>query len=173
MFVKPDGGMNDVVSPDTSVMFRKPGESTSPVGGYFQLDAYAGLAKPDVAEDAFNGEVERWNSINIWQRYASPVWFDINQSNTLQFRSARDTDDERHICPLQLDVIERCLQLWSNPGDTVLTPFMGIGSEIYSAVKMGRKAIGFELKESYWEIAKKNAALAVIEAQQKGLFHDE
>lgn len=173
MFQKPEESVAEIVGPDTLVMFRKPGDNQEPIAGYFQLDEYAGLAKPDVARDAFNGEVDRWNSINIWQRYASPVWFDINQSNTLQFRNARDNDDERHICPLQLDVISRCLQLWSNPGDTVMTPFMGIGSEVYSAVKMGRKAIGFELKESYWNIAKKNAQQAVMERDQNTLFSGE
>jgi DNA modification methylase len=168
MFQKPD--VADVVAPDTLVMFRKPGDNPENIAGYFELDHYAGLAKPDVAEDAHNGEIERWNSINIWQRYASPVWFDINQSNTLQFRQARDSDDERHICPLQLDVIARCIQLWSNPGDTVLTPFMGIGSEVYTAVKMGRQALGFELKDSYFNIAKKNAELAVQERDAGKLF---
>ena len=171
MFQKPEASVAEPVGPDTLVMFRKPGENPEPVAGYFVLDEYAGEAMPDVAADAYNGEIDRWNSINIWQRYASPVWFDINQSNTLQFRAARDSDDERHICPLQLDVIARCIQLWSNPGDTVLTPFMGIGSEVYTAVKMGRQAVGFELKDSYWEVAKKNAAIAVEERNQGALFN--
>jgi len=81
---------------------------------------------------------------------------DINQTRTLQYQSARAADDERHICPLQLDVIERAMQLWSNPGDVVLTPFLGIGSEAYVAVKMGRKAIGAELKTSYFDLAVRN-----------------
>jgi len=168
--IEKDSSQSRMGLPDYVVVFRKPGENEEPIAGRLKLEEYAGESPPDVAEDAFNGEVERWNSINIWQRYASPVWFDINQSNTLQFRNARDNDDERHICPLQLDVIARCLQLWSNPGDTVLTPFMGIGSEVYTAVKMGRKAIGFELKESYWNVAKKNAALAVEERDAPTLF---
>jgi DNA modification methylase len=97
-----------------------------------------------------------WYSIEVWQRYASPVWMDINQSRTLQYRSARDEKDEQHISPLQLDVIERCIDLWSNPGDVVLTPFLGIGSEVYSAVKMGRRGIGVELKPSYFRQSVKN-----------------
>lgn len=88
-----------------------------------------------------------------WQRYASPVWTDIRQTRTLQYRSARDEKDEHHISPLQLDVIERCIELWSNPGETVLTPFMGIGSEVYCALEAGRRGIGFELKASYWRQA--------------------
>src|SRR3546814_2185443 len=85
-------------------------------------------------------------------RYASPVWMDINQSRTLQYRGGRDSDDERHISPLQLDVIERCIDLWSNPGDTVLTPFLGIGSEVYSAARMGRKGIGIRSEEHTSEL---------------------
>ena len=85
-----------------------------------------------------------------WQRYASPVWTDIRQTRTLAYRSARGEKDEQHISPLQLDVIERCIDLWSNPGETVLTPFMGIGSEVYCAVDAGRRGVGFELKASYW-----------------------
>ncbi len=95
---------------------------------------------------------------------------DINPSNTLQHRSARDEKDERHICPLQLDVIERGLQLWSMPGDTVFSPFMGIGSEGYVAVKLGRKFIGCELKPSYFAQARKNLANAVSETCQDTLF---
>lgn len=170
MFAKPEATMNEHVAPDSLVMFRKPGDNPEPVTGRLKLEEYAGTDRPDVANDAFNGEIDRWNSINIWQRYASPVWFDINQSNTLQFRNAKDNNDERHICPLQLDVIERAVHMWSNPGDTVLTPFMGIGSEVYTSIKMGRKAIGFELKESYFQIAKKNAEQAVIEKNTKTLF---
>lgn len=113
---------------------------------------------------------EHAKSIAIWQRYAEPVWWDINQTNVLNFKIARDEKDERHICPLQLDVIERCIQLWSNPGDIVLTPFMGIGSEIYVALKTGRRAVGIELKESYFRVAKKNALAAVAKARESQLF---
>lgn len=94
--------------------------------------------------------------VELWQKYASPVWMDINQSDTLQKESAREYEDERHICPLQLEVIRRCLELWTNPNDTVLDPFIGIGSTGYEAIKTGRKFIGFELKQSYYEQAVKN-----------------
>ena len=97
-------------------------------------------------------------SIDVWQRYASPVWMDINPSDTLQFRSAREHNDERHICPLQLDVIRRAVRLWSNPGDVVLSPFAGIGSEGFVALEMGRRFVGVELKESYWRQAARNLA---------------
>ncbi|MCY1300040.1 DNA methylase [compost metagenome] len=94
--------------------------------------------------------------VDEWQKIASPVWMDINPSDTLQFKSAREHDDERHICPLQLGVIRRGIRLWTAPGDVVLTPFLGIGSEAYCAVEMGRKAIGVELKKSYFDQAVKN-----------------
>jgi hypothetical protein len=137
--------------PDYLVTMRKPGENANPVSGEF---------------GHFQGDMETFKndgrlSIDIWQRYASPVWMDINQSNTLQYRSAREDNDERHICPLQLDVIHRGLQLWSKEGDTVLTPFMGIGSEIYEAVKLKRKGIGIELKESYYNQAIANIKNAI------------
>lgn len=107
--------------------------------------------------------------VKMWQRYASPVWMDINPSDTLQYRSAREEQDERHICPLQLEVIQRGIELWSNPGDVVLTPFMGIGSEAYMAVKMGRKAVGIELKDSYYRQAVANVK-SVAENGQTDLF---
>ena len=91
--------------------------------------------------------------VSKWQNYASPVWMDINQSNTLQRESAREQQDEKHICPLQLDVIERCIELWTNENDIVFSPFAGIGSEIYQALKMGRRGLGIELKESYYNQA--------------------
>lgn len=98
--------------------------------------------------------------VNVWQNYASPVWMDIRQSDTLQKKSARTEKDERHICPLQLEVIQRCIELWTNPGDIVLDPFAGIGSVPYVAVTMGRRGIGVELKESYFEQAKANLDIA-------------
>lgn len=112
--------------------------------------------------------------VDKWQQYASPVWMDINPSDTLQRESAREENDERHICPLQLQVIERGIELWSNPNDVVLSPFAGIGSEIYVAVKMGRRAVGIELKESYYRQAVLNVRRASEEATQETLFtvHD-
>ena len=133
--------------PDYLVTMRKPGENPQPVTH---------------TNDDF--------PISVWQKYASPVWMDINPSNTLQYRSARENSDERHICPLQLDVIERAIKLWSNPGDIVLSPFGGIGSEGYVAVKDGRQFIGIELKKSYFDLACKNLNAAVEESQTLTLF---
>lgn len=107
--------------------------------------------------------------VSLWQRYASPVWMDINPNDTLQYRSVREDEDERHICPLQLPVIERAVELWTNPGDIVLTPFMGIGSEAYTAVKMGRRAVGVELKDSYYRQAVANVK-SLTEKTQADVF---
>ena len=107
-------------------------------------------------------------TIDMWQKYASPVWMDVDATKTLQ--SIREEKDERHICPLQLDVIERAIRLWTNPNDLVLTPFLGIGSEIYQAVKMGRRGIGIELKTAYFLQAAKNLKKAVAEIDQGSLF---
>ena len=163
---------------DYVVTMLKPGDNPEPVAGrfdHFAGDGYdavpqtAGLKV--VGRNEADKALERY-SIEVWQRYASPVWMDINQSRTLNFQAARDDNDSRHICPLQLDVIHRCLQLWSNPGDTVLSPFAGIGSEGYEAVKMGRKFVGFELKESYFREAVKNLTRAEEEAGRRDLFSD-
>lgn len=108
--------------------------------------------------------------VSLWQRWASPVWEDIDQGRTLNGRAARDGDDERHICPLQLDVIDRCLALWSNPGDLVLSPFAGIGSEGYEAVRAGRQFVGIELKPSYYNVARRNLAEAERTRDQMTLF---
>lgn len=152
---------------DYIVTFRKPGENPEPVAGCF--DEWHGEGDgPDPAKFTTPTDGRNWYSIEVWQRYASPVWTDINQTRTLQYRGGRDEKDEVHISPLQLDVIERCIDLWSNPGDTVLTPFLGIGSEVYCAVEMGRKGIGIELKPSYFAQAVKN--IAGLERQQVGLF---
>jgi hypothetical protein len=144
--VKKDSTMSRVGIPDYVMIFRKDGERVSPV------------TNTDLPVD-------------LWQKYASPVWMDIDYGNTLQgFRNGRDSNDEKHICPLQLDTIERLIHLYSNKGDTIFTPFMGIGSEVYQAVKMGRKGIGFELKESYFDLAKKNLESAVLSKSQVELF---
>jgi hypothetical protein len=130
--VKKDSTMSRVGIPDYVMIFRKDGERNNPVT---------------------NTEL----SVDLWQKYASPVWMDINYGNTLQgYRNGRDENDEKHICPLQLDTIERLIHLYSNKNDIIFTPFMGIGSEVFQAVKMNRKGIGFELKESYFDLAKKN-----------------
>lgn len=145
--------------PDYLVTMRKPGDNPRPIAG--PLDHFAG--------DQASFVQTKNLSIDIWQRYASPVWMDINPSNTLQFRSAREQKDERHICPLQLDVIHRALQLWSMPGDVVLSPFAGIGSEGYEAVKMGRRFVGIELKEAYFRQAVKHLKEAERELEETRL----
>lgn len=144
---------------DFIVTFRKPGDNPEPIAGCFRLWIGEGDG-PDQTKYTTADDGRNWYSIEVWQRYASPVWMDIRQSNTLSFREARDERDEQHISPLQLDVIDRCIDLWSNPGDIVLTPFLGIGSEVWCAVRSGRRGIGFELKPSYFEQAKVNCARA-------------
>lgn len=147
--------------PDYICTFRKPGKNPEPVAGEF--DHWAG-------DESFTNTGNY--SIDVWQRYASPVWSDINQTNTLNARMGRDGNDERHVCPLQLDVIERCLQLWSNPGDVVLSPFAGIGSEGYQSILSGRKFVGIELKESYFKAAQQFLASAEAEAAKPSLFDE-
>ncbi len=156
--------------PDYLITMRKPGENPEPIS-----HKPSGLSQWIGTEDSKpKGEYDPNPSRNkqshlIWQRYASPVWMDINPSDTLQRESAREHADERHICPLQLQVIERGLELWSNPGDVILSPFAGIGSELYTAVKCGRRAIGVELKQSYYKQACANVRAAQELATQKTL----
>lgn len=157
-----DSAMSRQGIPDYLVTMRKPGDNPEPISG--GLDAFVGENPPDASTDPTR------TSIDIWQRYASPVWMDINASRTLQKESAREEKDEKHICPLQLDVIERGIQLWSNKGDTIFSPFMGIGSEGYCAVKMGRKFIGCELKKSYYDQAVANLAAAQCELEKPRFF---
>lgn len=124
-------------------------------------------AHGDVAIDDRVTHPDNNYPVDHWQKIASPIWMDINPNDTLQYRSAREHDDERHICPLQLEVIRRGVELWTNPNDVVLTPFLGIGSEAYVAVEMGRRAIGVELKDSYYAQACRNMGSM---AAQGGLF---
>lgn len=160
--IKKDSSMSRMGIPDYLVVMRKPGENERPISGelaYYVGDNPApGFSSVERPDGSLYWVVDHENATNIdtWQRYASPVWDDINQTRTLQYQNARASDDERHICPLQLDVIERSMQLWSNPDDVVFSPFMGIGSEGYVALQMGRKFIGAELKESYFDLAKRN-----------------
>lgn len=157
-----DSAMSRMAVADYVVSMRKPGENPEPVSGAF--DAYYGSeTTPDgqlVTETGrmrtTNRPGDDWYSVAVWQRYAEPIWLDINQGDVLSHRAARDVEDERHIAPLQLTVIRRCIDLWSNPGDVVFSPFAGIGSELYCAVEMGRKAIGSELKASYYAQAVAN-----------------
>lgn len=143
--VKKDSTMSRVGIPDYLMIFRKDGERLHPV------------TNTDLPVD-------------LWQKYASPVWMDIEQGNTLNAIEARGERDEKHICPLQLDTIERAIHLYTNKGDTVLTPFMGIGSEVYQSIKMNRKGIGFELKKQYFDVACKNLKSAILEKNQIELF---
>jgi hypothetical protein len=147
-----DSSMSGQSIPDYVCTFRKPGQNPEPISG--------GLS--DFQGDPFESAPGSNPSIDIWQRYASPVWMDIRQSNTLNTRMAREENDERHICPLQLDVIARCMQLWSNPGDVVLSPFAGIGSEGVGSIELGRKFVGIELKEIYF----RNAARYLRKAEE-------
>ena len=135
--IKKDSAMSRQGIPDYLITMRAPGDNPEPVSHTGKGDDMP---------------------VKMWQNYASPVWMDINPSDTLQFRSAREHDDERHICPLQLDVIRRGMKLWSNPGDVVLSPFAGIGSEGYVALSEGRRFIGAELKRSYYEQVCRNLA---------------
>ena len=162
-----DSSMSGQGLADYVVTFRKPGENAEPVAGCFDMWVGDGDG-PSIEKYTEKHDSRNWYSIEVWQKYASPVWMDINQTRTLQYRNGRDEKDEQHISPLQLDVIERCIALWSNPGDTVITPFLGIGSEVYGAVEMGRKGIGFELKPSYFSQAVKN--LEGCERKKNDLF---
>lgn len=144
--IKKDSSMTRVGIPDYVLFFRNEGENESPIT-HQDTDP----TKSD------------YLPVDLWQKYASPVWYDINYSRTLQYRSGRDGNDEKHICPLQLDTIERIIHLYSNEGETVFSPFGGIGSEGFQAIKMGRKSISIELKESYFSLNAKNHNDAVVE----------
>jgi len=145
--IKKDSCMSRQGIPDYLITMRKPGENAEPV-------THTNETFP----------------VDMWQQYASPVWMDINPSDTLQYRSAREHDDERHICPLQLEVIRRAMELWSRPGDVVLSPFTGIGSEGYVALEKGRRFIGVELKRSYYEQAARNLMSVDAGPAQASLF---
>lgn len=147
-----DASISRVGAPDYLLLFRKHGYNPDPIK-HSSTDA----ADPN------------YIPIPLWQKYASPIWYDIKQTNTLN-KEGKGHDDEKHICPLQLDTIERAIHLWSNPGDIVFTPFMGIGSEVYQALKMKRRAIGIELKESYFKIAERNCRNALTSRSQLQLI---
>jgi DNA modification methylase len=144
-----DSTMSRQGIPDYLVTLRKPGGNPEPVS-----------------------HTARELPVSVWQNYASPVWMDINPSDTLQYQSAREEEDERHIAPLQLEVIKRGIVLWSNPGDVVLSPFTGIGSEGYVAIKNGRRFVGAELKRSYYEQAGRNLRGAETAGEQARLFEE-
>lgn len=169
-----DSSMSRMGIADYVVTMRKPGENPQPIKGPF--DAYYGneakpngsLATENKAMKSVNKPGDGWYSVAVWQRYAEPVWMDIDQGDVLSKKLARDERDERHIAPLQLTVIRRCLELWSNPNDVVYSPFAGIGSELYVAMEMGRKALGVELKKSYYQQAIQN--LESLKYRVKGFY---
>lgn len=162
-----DSTLVNVAAADYLIPFRKKGVNPVPVGHQTGFSSYAGSR--EIPHDLHKYRNYKGNQIKnrfshwIWRHYASCFWDDIRLGRVLPYKKARDKDDERHMHPLQLDVIERCLTLWSNPGDVVLTPFMGVGSEVYQSIVMGRKAIGIELKESYYRQAVKNIKAAMSE----------
>jgi len=145
--IKKDSSMSRVGIPDYVLFFRNEGENEIPI------------THQDV-----DPSKDDYIPVDLWQKYASPVWMDIDYGNTLQYRSARDNNDEKHITPLQLDTIERIIRLYSNPGETIFSPFGGIGSEGYQAIKMKRKSISIELKPSYFLVNERNHKSIVEEA---------
>ena len=155
-----DSSRCSVASADYLLVFRRKGTNPIPIAHPHGLTDYAGERVIPHELQSYKGwkgnQIENRYSHWIWRQYASAFWDDIRIGRVLPFRGARDSEDEKHVHPLQLDVIDRCLVLWSNPGETVLTPFMGVGSEVYGAVCAGRKGIGMELKPSYYRQAQKN-----------------
>jgi hypothetical protein len=147
-------------SADYLLVFRKRGDNPVPIAHPVGLTEYAGERTPPVDVLRYRGwtgnQIENRYSHWIWRQYASAFWDDVRLDRVLPFRESRDDEDERHVHPLQLDVIQRCLTLWSNSGEVVLTPFMGVGSEVHEAVRMGRHGIGIELKPSYYRQTVKN-----------------
>lgn len=195
-FIVEDSTKCFTAMPDYVLVFTKKGDNEVPVTHPYGMNHYAGeipilpnilRAYNNANESNFNSD-ELWEHLNakneddkitklnhyIWQRYASSVWDDIRIDNILPFRDSREEDDEKHVHPLQLDVIDRIVELYSNPDEVVLTPFMGVGSEVFSPVSMGRRAIGIELKDSYFKQAIINTKEAVkrfkATAKQETLF---
>ena len=165
--VRGNGSFSRQGIPDFLVTMRAPGDIADDNRvRHYRDDAEVELEAAKAGVDRSEIECNHL-PVQEWQQLASPVWMDINPSDTLQYKSAREHDDERYICPLQLEVIRRGIKLWTNPGDVVLTPFLGIGSEVYTAVEMGRRGIGAELKESYFSQAAKNIASL---SQQSDMF---
>lgn len=159
-----DSSRCSVASADYLLVFRRKGENPVPIAHPHGLNEYAGERKMPAEllkyRNWSGNQIENRYSHWIWRQYASAFWDDIRIGRVLPFKQARDEEDEKHVHPLQLDVIDRVMVLWSNPGETVLTPFMGVGSEVYGALCAGRKAIGIELKPSYYRQAEKNVQAA-------------
>lgn len=153
-----------VASGDQLLTFRRAGENPVPVAHPVGMLEYSGARVPPADVLPFRGhtgkQTENRFSHWIWRQYASCIWDDVREKRVLPYREARDSDDEKHLHPLQLDVIDRCVALFSNPGEVVFTPFMGVGSEVFSPLMLGRRAVGTELKASYYRQAVKNARLA-------------
>lgn len=151
--IKKDSSLSRTGIPDYILVFRNAGDNLVPI------------THQDKDENK-----ENYLPVNLWQKYAEPVWYDINYSDTLQYTSAREEKDEKHICPLQLETIRRCLHLWSNEGETVLSPFGGIGSEGYESLRLNRNYIGIELKESYYNQMQRNLKRMIADKMQPKLF---
>jgi DNA modification methylase len=153
-----------IANADYLLMFRRKGENPIPVLHERGVTSYAGERNPPASLLDYRGmegdqkknQYSQW----VWRQYASSVWMDIRVDRVLPYKASRDAEDEKHVHPLQLDVIERAVVMWSNPGETVLTPFMGVGSEVYGAITNGRRAIGAELKASYYRQARRNVEAA-------------
>jgi hypothetical protein len=165
-----DSALSRMAVADYVVTMRRPGDNPEPIAGPFHRYHGSGdLAPEDTGRVAEH--LSTSYSVQVWQRYAEPIWLDINQSDTLSRFAAREEADERHISPLQLTVIRRCVDLWSNPGDVVFSPFAGIGSAGYVALEMGRKFLGVELKPSYYRQAVANLDLG-LRARDAGSLLD-
>lgn len=169
-----DSTLCDVASADYLLMFRKEGANSVPVEHPEGLTYYSGERTMPAENMRYKGwtgkQIENKYSHWIWRQYASSVWDDIRIDRVLPYKESREPEDERHVHPLQLDVIERSVVLWSNPGEVVLTPFMGVGSEAYGAVLNGRRALGIELKTSYYRQAVKNLEMVKPQSETHDLF---
>lgn len=173
-----DSSRCSVASADYLLVFRRKGENPVPIEHPTGLHEYAGARQIPVELERYKGwtgkQTENRYSHWIWRQYASAFWDDVRLDRVLPYKEARDEEDEKHVHPLQLDVIDRVLTLWSNPGEVVLTPFMGVGSEVYEAVRMGRRGIGAELKRSYYRQAVKNmerVSPGKVEEEQMEISH--
>jgi len=171
-----DSSRCSVASADYLLMFRRKGDNPVPIAHPVGLLEYAGAREMPAELAKYRGwegnQIENRYSHWIWRQYASAFWDDVRLDRVLPFKVARDEEDEKHVHPLQLDVIDRCITLWSNPGEVVFTPFMGVGSEVYAAVSAERRGIGVELKDTYFRQAAKNMenAAAGRRSLQAGLF---
>ena len=172
-----DSSRCSAAAADYLLVFRRKGKNPVAIAHPTGLHEYAGERQMPAELLKFKGwtgkQTENRFSHWIWRQYASAFWDDVRLGRVLPYREARDEEDEKHVHPLQLDVIERCIHLWSNPGETVLTPFMGVGSEVYSALRLGRRGIGIELKPSYYRQALKNIAQADAPASEQAALFDE